>query len=563
MVDLSLCRTNAYKFINKYIPVAYKDQFVRNLNSLNANDIELVIRHKDVYKKLLLEKPNSDCMQVLRDIKSGANKKYSAELTANAAKSYQNEFDAIAKYINSGKDYSLSDLEKIAEDNNISLQDLLCVSIKSAEGELNQQNLATYLLNKCAPEKLSKFMTTLNSNPKYNVILGDAMLRDLEGKSGSLNFLKDLTLKYYASSDKKSFEPIFAVVRNNNIALANRLTEVCKEGGANYFKYNNQYYGLPVALMHRYTNYLSEIELRNYLRPAISAFAYRPAQGSYDENNFDKEGLIEVSKHYINNSLITPLEHKEFCKEIIEAAAQVTRLNIRQELEDYANNNVKQRFNITFNRGVDPSNTSQPASNSHNQTQGAGATTPPQPNNPPSGGANKGAIDADKANKDKPKPTVRFRPYKKGKVDYSQADKSRPAKRDVVRSKFRKYRPVRWVVGIILAVALGAGASFMGAAMPVVGGLAAAGFFGTRFVSGLVAAYKGGRLSKSGEWVKSFGDMFGIGHNIGFDSKTNEDIDKITYEVKSVPKFKDGKPSFRHNQVEVTGDNPDAGKRNR
>ena len=151
-----------------------------------------------------------------------------------------------------------------------------------------------------------------------------------------------------------------------------------------------------------------------------------------------------------------------------------------------------------------------------------------------------------------------FRGYSGGKV--SGKKKDHIAKRDLVRNIYRKSRGARWGVGIALAVALAAGASFMCAAMPIVGGLAAAGFFGTRFISGLNAARKGGRLSKPGEWFKAIGDIFGMGHSIGYDEPTNKEINKVTYKVNSLDKkLKSGK-SKKHKRAQVTGENQNKGK---
>ena len=111
--------------------------------------------------------------------------------------------------------------------------------------------------------------------------------------------------------------------------------------------------------------------------------------------------------------------------------------------------------------------------------------------------------------------TVKFRGFgSKGKKL-----KDNPAKRDVVKHFFKEYQAVIWTVGLVLGCAFAGIAAFMGAAGLVIGGAMGAGVAVTRFVGGIKAASKAGRLN-FGEVMKSIGDMVFLGHNLGIDKAT-------------------------------------------
>jgi len=91
----------------------------------------------------------------------------------------------------------------------------------------------------------------------------------------------------------------------------------------------------------------------------------------------------------------------------------------------------------------------------------------------------------------------------------------------------------------------------MGAAGLVIGGAMGAGVAVTRFVGGIKAASKAGRLN-FGEVMKSIGDMVFLGHNLGVDKDTenklkNADItiekakDRKGWRAKATSKQKNGR----------------------
>ena len=143
--------------------------------------------------------------------------------------------------------------------------------------------------------------------------------------------------------------------------------------------------------------------------------------------------------------------------------------------------------------------------------------------------------------------TVKFRGFgSKGKKL-----KDNPAKRDVVKHFFKEYQAVIWTVGLVLGCAFAGIAAFMGAAGLVIGGAMGAGVAVTRFVGGIKAASKAGRLN-FGEVMKSIGDMVFLGHNLGVDKDTenklkNADItiekakDRKGWRAKATSKQKNGR----------------------
>jgi len=217
------------------------------------------------------------------------------------------------------------------------------------------------------------------------------------------------------------------------------------------------------------------IEITNF---AIEIEKYRLTKDEQDLMIIDEEIIFssELIKNKINEHLRT--RSSEMVRIFVETDRQRQEVERqRQETERIAREEAARRATPPVNPPVPPA--------------------PADPANPPQ-------VD-----------TVKFRGFgSKGKKL-----KDNPAKRDVVKHFFKQYQAVIWTVGLVLGCAFAGIAAFMGAAGLVIGGAMGAGVAVTRFVGGIKAASKAGRLN-FGEVMKSIGDMVFLGHNLGIDKAT-------------------------------------------